>query len=270
VIECPVDIEGIYAEYISDQNELNRLNRYEGNEQYYHASGAGSCSRKLYYETIEQVEPSDAINLNSQRIMRLGTIVHNDFEKAFTVSSTNSNTNSNTEKNTTLTKEKNRNISIAKEKYQFYSELEIFIERLNVRGYLDLVAVCQEDDKVYLIDFKTIGSFPWSKRFGRKYLDPNPSTHQELQLGTYGLWVKQEYGRLDGMWLYFYNKDTSKMREVSVPLGTTRTAEIFWDNVNHEHKNGLPMFREGISPVENWNCRYCKYYTHCNPPFKVK
>jgi len=72
------------------------------------------------------------------------------------------------------------------------------------------------------------------------------------------------------MWLYFYNKDNSRMREVNVPLDMLRRAEIFWDNVNHEHKNGLPMFREGISPVENWNCKYCQYYTHCNPPFKVK
>ena len=99
MIKCPIDIEGIYADYISEQNELNRKVRYEGNEQYYHASGAGSCSRKLYYETIEQIEPTDPINPISQRVLRLGTIVHNDFEKAFSVT-TNSNNNSNTNSNT--------------------------------------------------------------------------------------------------------------------------------------------------------------------------
>jgi hypothetical protein len=29
----------------------------------------------------------------------------------------------------------------------------------------------------------------------------------------------------------------------------------------------LPQFRQGISPVEDWNCSYCKYLDHCNPPF---
>ena len=80
MIECPVDIEGIYAEYISDQNELNRLNRYEGKEQYYHASGAGSCSRKLYYQSVEQIEPTNLVNPTSKRLLRLGTVMHNDLQ----------------------------------------------------------------------------------------------------------------------------------------------------------------------------------------------
>ena len=266
MIKCPVDIEGIYADYISEQNELNRKVRYEGKEHYYHASGAGSCSRKLFYETIEQIKPTDPINPLSQRIMRLGTIVHNDFEQAFSVT-TNSNTDSNTDGNT---KEKDKKYFIQKESFEFHCEKEILIEKFNIRGFLDLVAICKKDDNVYLIDFKTIGSYPWSRKFGTKYLDPNPPIYQELQLSTYGLWVQQEYGRLDGMWLYYYNKDTSRMRDVNVPLDMLRRAEIFWDNLIHEHKNGLPMFREGISPVESWNCKYCQYYTHCNPPFKVK
>ena len=41
--------EQIYHEYLVHQNELNREERYEGNEDWYHASGAGLCSRKLYF-----------------------------------------------------------------------------------------------------------------------------------------------------------------------------------------------------------------------------
>ena len=45
----PIDIEAIYEQYIDEKQEENRLNRYEGKEEWYHASGAGSCSRKLYF-----------------------------------------------------------------------------------------------------------------------------------------------------------------------------------------------------------------------------
>ena len=46
--------EEIYHEYLVYQNELNRKERYEGNEGWYHASGAGLCSRKLYFESVEK------------------------------------------------------------------------------------------------------------------------------------------------------------------------------------------------------------------------
>ena len=47
--ESPIDIEGIYKDYTDSKQEENRKERYEGNEHWYHASGAGSCSRKLYF-----------------------------------------------------------------------------------------------------------------------------------------------------------------------------------------------------------------------------
>ena len=67
-------------------------------------------------------------------------------------------------------------------------------------------------------------------KFGRnKQL--NPSVHYELQLGTYGYAIKEMFGRLDGMYLYYYNKDTSDMRAVSVPLTYVSRAYIFWNVV---------------------------------------
>ena len=47
----PIDIEGIYTDYLNEKQEENRLKRYSGNESWYHASGSGSCSRKLYLAT---------------------------------------------------------------------------------------------------------------------------------------------------------------------------------------------------------------------------
>ena len=40
------------------------------------------CSRKIYYESIEKAEPTNIANEKSQRIMRLGTIVHDDIQRA--------------------------------------------------------------------------------------------------------------------------------------------------------------------------------------------
>ena len=51
----PIDIEGIYKDYLNVKEEENRQLRYKGNEHWYHASGAGSCSRKLYFESVENV-----------------------------------------------------------------------------------------------------------------------------------------------------------------------------------------------------------------------
>ena len=102
-------------------------------------------------------------------------------------------------------------------------------------------------------------------KFGRKPAF-NPSIHYELQLGTYGYAVKQQFGRLDGMFLYYYNKDTSMMRAVSVPLTYISRAYLFWRNTKDEHKQGLPPFRPGVSPVQDWQCKYCQFLDHCNPP----
>ena len=54
----PIDIEGIYRDFIDLKQEDNTKERYEGNEHWYHASGAGSCSRKLYFQSVLNVEPT--------------------------------------------------------------------------------------------------------------------------------------------------------------------------------------------------------------------
>ena len=175
VKNSPIDIEGIYEDYINSKQEDNRLERYEGNESWYHGSGAGSCSRKLYFESVEQVEPTNPIDSNTKRLLRLGNVVHG------------------------------RNKQL------------------------------------------------------------NPSIHYELQLGTYGYAIKEKFGQLDGMFLYYYNKDNSQMRAVEVPLTFVSRAYLYWRNLNDEHKMGLPNFKVGVSPVQSWQCNYCQFKNHCNP-----
>ena len=260
MINSPIDIEGIYNDYLDKKQEDNRLKRYKGNESWYHASGAGSCSRKLYFESVEKVKASNPLDAKTKRLLRLGSNVHDDFEKALTHYNRVHNSVSNSVLNDVHNQEKEIN---NKEKgLKFHTEQEIRIEDLNVRGFYDIVA---EGDEVYLYDLKTCGGYSWKLKFGRKP-SFNPSIHYELQLGTYGYAVKEELGRLDGMFLYYYNKDTSMMRAVSVPLTYVSRAYLFWKNVNDEHKQGLPPFRKGVSPVQDWQCNYCQFLNHCNPP----
>jgi len=255
----PIDIEAIYEQYIDEKQEENRLNRYEGKEEWYHASGAGSCSRKLYFESVEQIKATNPIDSRTKRLLKLGNIVHDDIQSSLTHTHYNKVLNNNV-----LNTEKEIN---NKEKdIDFHVEGTLTIPELKVRGHYDIIVDDKtEDRKVYLYDIKTCGGYAWKMKFGRnKKLDP--SIHYELQLGTYGYAAKEKFGQLDGMYLYYYNKDTSAMRCVEVPLTFVSRAYLFWRNLNDEHKMGLPGFRAGVSPVQKWQCNYCQFKSHCNPP----
>ena len=219
----PIDIEAIYEQYIDEKQEENRVKRYEGNEHWYHASGAGSCSRKLYFESVEKIQPTNPLDSRTKRLLKLGNIVHYDIQSSLTHAHYNKVLN-----NKVLNTEKEIN---NKEKdIDFHVEGELTIPELKVRGYYDIIIDDKtEDRKVYLYDIKTCGGYAWKMKFGRnKKLDP--SIHYELQLGTYGYAVKEKFGQLDGMYLYYYNKDTSAMRCVEVPLTFVSRAYLFWRN----------------------------------------
>ena len=81
--------EEIYHEYLLHRNEENKEERYTGNEGWYHASGAGLCSRKLYYESVEKIptktktfEEMESKERAGQRKMGLGTIIHENIQNA--------------------------------------------------------------------------------------------------------------------------------------------------------------------------------------------
>ena len=260
--KSPVDIEGVYNEYLDELQEQNRKNRYEGNEHWYHASGAGSCSRKLYYESVEMVEPSNLIDIRTKRLLGLGNLVHEDIQNSLTRTRNRELYNRDNNKDSLLEKE----INNKEKETEFLVEGEIKIEELNVRGFYDIVAKQGVDkQQIYLYDIKTCGGWSWKMKFGRKK-QINTSIHYELQLGTYGYAIQKEFGQLDGMYLYYYNKDDSQMRAVEVPLTYVSRAYLFWRNINDEHKQGLPDFRVGVSPVQKWQCNYCQFKEHCNPP----
>lgn len=251
------DIKLIYDKYIAEENRLNNEERYAGNEKFYHASSAGGCSRKLYYETVTTEEPTNLPSPESFRKMRLGTVFHNEMENCFNhYNKTENKYIYNIPSNSTSTN--NNNIY----NYTVHQEKEIIIEELNVRGYYDLVLVNDKTESVYLYDFKTIGSYPYKLKFGRDK-KPNKNKRYELQLGTYGIAVAKEFGTLSGMFLIYYNKDTSAMKQVTVPMLYVDKARKFWEEIGKSHLESIPKKDNVTSPVESWECNYCNFKNLC-------
>jgi len=265
------DIEEIYASYLEIQNEINRKVRYKGKEKYYHASSSGMCMRKHYYSSIDETvtNPSDK---KGQRVMRLGTVVHEDVQEAFAILKNKPNINKEWLKDKESSKEKENINSVLdtlyKNLYKYYDgikqikmEEEIILEEFGVRGFYDLV-IEMETGEVYLYDIKTIGSYGYKLKFGR-----NPRTndqdYQEMQLGTYGLAIKEEFGRLDGMFLFYYNKDSSMMKQKIVPMTYLMKATRYWKQLNAKMNGGMPPIQDGISPVMDWECNYCNWKDTC-------
>ena len=154
-LNSPIDIEGIYNDYLDKKQEENRLNRYSGNESWYHASGAGSCSRKLYFESIEQVEVTNPIDDKTKRLLRLGNIVHDDFQESL-VTYNRDIYNRDNNRDTNIDKE--IEIKNKEKEIKFHTEQEITIDELNVRGFYDIVS---EGEEVYLYYLKTCGGYSW-------------------------------------------------------------------------------------------------------------
>lgn len=241
-----IDLEAIYTNYMDAKNEENRKARYEGKENYYSGSSSGFCSRKNYYKVVLKSEPTNLPQPRNKRVMRLGTVWHDDLDKAI--------------------------LSIPKEDYWMYNikeiktEEEVCIERFKVRGHYDALFITNQDEHL-LYDFKTIGSWGWRNQFPNNGMDKVKIKH-ELQLGTYGLAIKEQYGRIDGLYLLYYNKDNSEMKEVSVPLSRIDDAIEYWTSINIEHSEGLPEINNGVSPVEKWECNYCDWLDLCKQQSK--
>ena len=252
--------EEIYNNYLLHLNEENRKERYEGREGWYHASGAGFCSRKLYFESVEKIQPTNIPNKRSMRIMGLGTALHNEIQSSLLYYNNINKDNINKD---------NINKEFVKYTVRFHTEGEIVLKDLNVRGYYDIVmedySDSTNDPYIRLYDVKTIASFGYKKKFPR-YGQGEINRNHSMQLGTYGLGVIEKYGRLDSIDLIYYNKDDSRMKMQSVPLGITNQAKIFWNVINQEHSKGLPNFSLGTSPSKDWMCGYCSFKDHCKPP----
>jgi len=234
-----IDLFKIYDDYILDLRDENFSKRYEGQDTWYHASGAGLCVRKHYYAQIEGL-PSGDKDSNTMRLFRLGDLVHTDMQEA-------------------LQRYADRN------DYEVNIETEILIPKYNVRSFVD--AMILKDGALY--DIKTCNDFKWQSIFG-KYGSKKPPQNYAIQLGTYGLYYKEKGVKVNKMALLFYNKNTSRVKEIKVPRSYIDMAERYWIKVQELFKEGLPPIEKGLAPVEDWECnkKYCSYFQACGGGIK--
>ena len=83
-----VNLSKIYNKSLENARKKYREENPKKNNTY-RPSSSGMCARKIYFESIEKTEPDcpkDEKELRnyqkSQRIMRLGTIVHKEIQDA--------------------------------------------------------------------------------------------------------------------------------------------------------------------------------------------
>ena len=253
-------INDIWIQWIDEQNRLNQLNRYSGKEKRFQSSSSGTCIRKHWF-SFHKMDVTDEAEEKGKRTMRLGTAFHDDLEGAFVWFADLKEKEKKQKKkkyiyNTKLTE-------LLRTVKEVHCEKEILIEDLNVRGFYDLVLVL-DNGEVHLYDFKTIGAWGYKLKFGRN-AKRNQYNHHEYQLATYGLAVEKEFGRLDGMHLWYFNKDNSSYKLHSVPLDRMNDALRYWNDVNEAVVNAdiPPVMEKWVSPRMNWECDYCQYYQSC-------
>ena len=249
-----MDIQNIYNNYLKHQDSLR-----ERDENVFHASSAGSCYRKQMYSYYNF--PSDDKDQASFRLLRLGTIVHKDLEEAMCMY-----------QDSIAETEPNKRI---------YIEEKVKIEELDVVGTFDAGEFIQDNDEsvFHLYDFKTAAAYKWTTKFGRiKNRVASTDTNYKLQLGTYALAMQNKLGFANiplqptkiHMYLIWYNKNTSQMREQIVSNEWIDKALEYWTEV-YEMKEDMekgfedeliPEITYGV-PVQDWECRYCQYYSIC-------
>ena len=238
-----MDIKSIYNAYLKEQEKLNNRDK-----NVFHASSAGSCYRKQMYSYYDY--PSDIKDDKSYRLLRLGTIVHSDVESA---------------------------ISLYQDRFpekDIYIEQKIHIKDLEVSGTFDAgeMITINGRKEFTLYDLKTAAAYKWTTKFGRKQNRVADSDlNYKLQLGTYALGVKEKYNP-DQIYMYliWYNKNTSQMREQLVYEEWINKALEYWEEV-HEIKEDLgksferelePMMTYGV-PMQDWECSYCQFESIC-------
>lgn len=132
-----------------DEHLLAEAKKERDYGEYWSASSAGYCMRKLIFERLGVPKNND--DARRQRVFTSGHIFH-DWIQEIT---------------------RNAGISLAQ-------EMELQDEELMIRGHFDDLIIL--DDKVILYDYKTVNSrsFMWAKKNG------NTMSHfHRMQLGTY-------------------------------------------------------------------------------------
>ena len=240
-----IDIERVYDLYLQTEEAIYKK-KHNADKKMFRASSAGYCYKKQWY--LLQGTEGTPLDPKSRRLLRLGTIVHKDLEKAMKLHSSNSSPMS---------------------KIEINPEHKIKIDELGVTGTADLVFYDGNNNKAKVYDYKTAHSYKWKMMFGRDKIG-KPSRNYELQIGTYGLGVAKEYELDDHdieLFIVYYKKDDSLMRSISVNNIWMHNASDYWMDLKEtldevDDVSDIPRESTNV-PMESWECKYCQFETIC-------
>ena len=238
-----INIEEIYASELDREQLINR-NKYRNHEGWFSASSAGSCFKKLMLRREGKQEPK--MDNRVMRLLRLGTIVHEDIQRAITNSEEMSNID-----------------------YNIMMEKRVELPDLNVVGHLDIGILDKTNGNLKVMDIKTCASYKWRMKFGRKP-DPKGNPNYNMQLATYleALSKELDVDAILEMSLLWYNKDTSALREEYVDASHwIERAMEYWEELNEYSEDttseNMVVGDYGVT-MQNWECRYCGFKDiHC-------
>ena len=232
-----INVEEIYASELVREQVINR-SKYINHEGWFSASSAGSCFKKLMLRREGKQEPQ--MDNRVMRLLRLGTIVHEDIQRAIKNSQ-----------------------EMADIDYNIMMEKRIEIPNLKIIGHLDIGILDRTNGNLKVMDIKTCASYKWRMKFGRNP-DKKGSPNYNMQLATYLKALGDEIG-FDGiasMSLLWYNKDTSALREEHVDISWIDKAMEYWEELNEYSDSAtsedMVVGSYGV-PMENWECRYCGF-----------
>ena len=233
-----MDIIEIYNKHLKNLDKKNYDTRYLNRRHFFQASSTGGCYKAHFYRMFK-LKPEE-LDPRVRRLFHLGNMVHESIQSA-----------------------------IAKENQDALIEFEIYDINLGIRGFLDMY-IPQENT---LWDIKTIGSFPYKKKFG-KNPENSPNRLHEMQIATYAYLIAGYLG-IDPysikMKLLYYNKDTSAIKIEEVNTAYIDTALNYWlemkelrkritiDNLEDELMQG--SYNVPVYPA--WQCSYCSFSRFC-------
>lgn len=255
-----IKIAEIYDEYIKQLNEINKEERYDGNESWYHASDSGGCIKKIQFG-IRKAK-SDPFEERIQRVMRLGELIHRDIQESIEKKYLSLGYS--------LTKDDNGKTFTHKSgNHIILIESNLEMPDINVRGFLDIAEIDFANNQLIVYDIKSSAAYKWKKLFGR---DPEPSNGMyEKQISTYCYGLGKKFNMNNQMsFLYWYKKDNSMVKTQPVPTFYIKEAIQYWELVAKMIELDLePGIAIGC-PFHSWECNYCRYQSSCNSPLIKK
>ncbi len=238
-----MNIESAYNDYL-----VHLESKRERTKNKFHASSAGSCFRKQMYNYFDF--PQSVKDNRSYRLLRLGTIIHEDIENAIMYSQN----------------------SI---EGRVYIENEVEIPELNLVGTYDLGQFIKDDNghtTFNLYDIKSSAMYTWQKMFGQiKNRKPGTDNNYKMQLATYALAINEKLSPDKmNMYLVWYKKNDSHLKEVLVSPDWIEKAIEYWTELNSIledcgesfEEDLIPEYWDGV-PFKEWECSYCPYYDLC-------